>query len=206
MSNTVRIPFCLLLAFSMLFSTGCQSKSSIGTGSLADYSNLFAQRPTMLVYMNSEVSNYNAFLIEPTHYRMDHGKKIRPKNLIPVIEKLNQIIHDDLQYAGYSVVKKTQPGIIRIRVILAQIGTNSKVYTQTDKLTSEGLKPNQAVLEAEILSLDGKTQLGAIVLADKDYPVTIKDLLDEKTADKIFKKWAKQLRLRIDEMHGRSTM
>ena len=111
-----------------------------------------------------------------------------------------------MQYAGYSVVKKAQPGIVRIRVILAQVGPNSKLYSQTNKLTHEGLKPNQAVLEAEILSLDGKTQLGAIILADKDYPVTIKDLLDEKTADKIFKIWAKQLRLRIDQMHGRSTM
>jgi hypothetical protein len=196
------IALCLLLAFA----TGCQSNSSIGSQSLANYGNLYAQGPTTLVYMQSDVSNFNAFLMEPAHVRADKHVKVRPAKLKQLATELGQTIHDDLAGAGYSLVERPQPGIIRIRVVLAQLTPTSALYTQTDKHVTQGLQPGQAVVEAEILSLDGKTQLGAVVIADEHHPVTLKDLLDEKTRKDIYKAWALQLRLRIDEMHGRSTM
>ena len=67
-----------------------------------------------------------------------------------------------MKKAGYSLVTRSQPGVVRIRIILAQINANSSVYTQTDDLITQGLKPGQAVVEAEILSLDGQQQLGAL--------------------------------------------
>jgi hypothetical protein len=190
----------------MIGLTGCQSKTSVGTARLADYSNLYAQNPTALVYMQSEVSNYNAFLIEQAQYRMDNTVKVRPAQLHALAASLEQSIHDDMKKAGYSLVTREQPGVIRIRIILAQINANSSVYTQTNELVTKGLKPGQAVVEAEILSLDGTEQLGALVIADEKMPVAVKDLTDPATAAKVFASWSKQLRLRIDQMHGRSTM
>lgn len=195
-------PLCLLL----LVLTGCQSNTSIGTAKLASYANLYAQNPTALVYMQSDVSNYNAFLVEAAHFRIDTPTKLRPRQLKALADQLQQAVHDDMAAAGYSLVSKEQPGVIRIRIILAQNNPSSSVYTQTDKRVTRDLAPGQAVIEAELLSLDGTRQLGAVVIADEKHPVNIKDLLDEKTASETFKSWAKQLRLRIDQMHGRSTM
>ncbi len=202
-ARTTVLLFCLLLMVSL---TGCQSRTSVGTMRLADYSNLYAQNPTALVYMQSEVGNYNAFLIEPANYRMDTRVKVRDTKLKQLASQLQTTVYDDMKKAGYSLVTRSQPGVIRIRIILAQINANSSVYTQTDDLITQGLEPGQAVVEAEILSLDGEQQLGALVIADEKMPVSIKDLTDEKTAAKVFASWAKQLRLRIDQMHGRSTM
>jgi len=195
-----------MLSLIVLCSLGCQSKTSIGTSQLASYENLYAQRPTTLVYMQSDVSLYNAFLIEPANYRIDFKTKVRPAKLQALASKLQQTIHQDLQSAGYSLVNKPQAGVVRIRIILAQPNSSSSVYAQAKDHVTQGLAPGQAVVEAEILSLDGTQQLGAVVIADPQHPVEIKDLLDEKTAHDIFKSWAKQLRLQIDDMHGRSSM
>ena len=73
------VALCLLMLFSV---TGCQSNTSIDTSKLADYSNLYAQNPTALVYMQSEVSNYNAFLVENAHYRMDTKTKKQQSSLL----------------------------------------------------------------------------------------------------------------------------
>ncbi|HAI13771.1 MAG TPA: hypothetical protein DCM28_18840 [Phycisphaerales bacterium] len=197
------VALCLLMLFSV---TGCQSNTSIDTSKLADYSNLYAQNPTALVYMQSEVSNYNAFLVENAHYRMDTKTKIRPAKLKQIASQLDQTIKADMTKAGYSLVYKPQPGVVRIRIVLAQINDLSSVYAQTEDHVTKGLAPGQAVVEAEILSLDGKQQLGALVIADEKHPVSIQDLQDEAAAKEIFAEWAKQLRLRIDQMHGRSTM
>lgn len=206
MSHAARM-FTRVAAFGLLLIslTGCSS-TSIGTAHLASYANLYAQGPTTLVYMQSEVSDYNAFLVEPIHYRVDSRTKIRPRQIRQLATELQKTIDADLTSAGYSLVNKPQPGIIRIRLILAQLGSGSSVFAQANNNATKDLKTGQAVLEAELLSLDGKTQLGAVVIADAKHPVTLKDLLNEKTAGDIYKQWALQLRLRIDEMHGRSTM
>lgn len=195
---------CMMML--LLLATGCKSSTSIGLTQLADYSNLYAQNPTVLLCMQSQVSNYNAFLVEDAHYRMDNRTKVSRLVLMQLASQLDQTIKDDLTKAGYSLVYKPQPGVIRIRIILAQLSSASSVYTQADAHVTKGLKPGQAVIEAEILSLDGTEQLGAVVIADEKHPVTVKDLTDPQKAKDIFTTWAKQLRLSIDQMHGRSTM
>ncbi|MBL4701544.1 MAG: DUF3313 family protein [Phycisphaeraceae bacterium] len=205
MFQIARTSCYVMFSLLVLCSLGCQSKNSIGTRKLASYANLYAQHPTTLVYMQSDVSLYNAFLIEPAHYRIDAKTKVRSAKLRALASQLQQTIHQDLLSAGYSLVNKPQPGVVRIRIVLAQTSSSSSVYAQTKDHVTQGLTPGQAVVEAEILSLDGTEQLGALVIAPSQ-PVKIKDLLDEKTANDIFKSWAKQLRLQIDDMHGRSSM
>ena len=187
---------------------GCATVQDPGqAGFLSDYSNLEEIDANHLVYDSGNLGNYSKFIIDPIAmlYRQPEEKRIfSDKELedlqahfkTAVIEALTE---DD----GFPVVEVAGPGTARLRVGITDVddtigALNISIYT---KITGAGL--GGAAFEGEVVDSITGEQIAAVSRWGSGSRIFRAGFTHTGDAKILMDRWAKDLRERIDEAHGR---
>ena len=187
---------------------GCATVQDPGqAGFLSDYSNLEEVNETHLVYVSGNAGNYSKFIIDPVAmlYRQPEEKRIFSDEELEdlqvhfktaVIEALTE---DD----GYPVVEVAGPGTARLRIGITDVddtigALNITIYT---KITGAGL--GGAAFEGELVDSMTGEQIAAVSRWGSGSRILRAGFTHTGDAKILMNRWAKNLRERIDEAHGR---
>jgi len=187
---------------------GCATVQDPGqAGFLSDYSNLEEVDDNHLVYLSGNAGNYSKFIIEPVAmlYRQPEEKRIFSDEELEdlqvhfktaVIEALTE---DD----GYQVVEVAGPGTARLRIGITDVddtigALNITIYT---KITGAGL--GGAAFEGEVVDSMTGEQIAAVSRWGSGSRILRAGFTHTGDAKILMDRWAKHLRERIDEAHGR---
>jgi hypothetical protein len=187
---------------------GCATVQDPGqAGFLSDYSNLEEINENHLVYMSGNAGNYSKFIIDPVAmlYRQPEEKRIFTDQELEdlqvhfktaVIEALTE---DD----GYQVVEVAGPGTARLRIGITDVddtigALNITIYT---KITGAGL--GGAAFEGEVVDSMTGEQIAAVSRWGSGSRILRAGFTHTGDAKILMDRWAKNLRERIDEAHGR---
>ena len=187
---------------------GCATVQDPGqAGFLSDYSNLEEVNENHLVYVSGNAGNYSKFIIEPVAmlYRQPEEKRIFSDEELEdlqvhfktaVIEALTE---DD----GYQVVEVAGPGTARLRIGITAVddtigALNVTIYT---KITGAGL--GGAAMEGEVVDSMTGEQIAAVSRWGSGSRILRAGFTHTGDAKILMNRWAKNLRERIDEAHGR---
>ncbi len=187
---------------------GCATVQDPGqAGFLSDYSNLEEIDANHLVYDSGNLGNFSKFIIEPVAmlYRQPEEKRIFTDEELENLQAhfktaVSEALTED---DGYPVVEVPGPGTARLRIGITDVddtigALNISIYT---KITGAGL--GGAAMEGEMVdSMTGEQIMAAsrwgsgsrIFRAGFTHTGDAKILMD---------RWAKDLREKIDEAHGR---
>ncbi len=176
-------------------------------GFLSDYSNLEEVDENHLVYVSGNSGNYSQFIIDPIAmlYRQPEEKRIFSDEELEdlqvhfktaVIEALTE---DD----GYQVVEVAGPGTARVRIGITAVddtigALNITIYT---KITGAGL--GGAAFEGEVVDSMTGEQIAAVSRWGSGSRILRAGFTHTGDAKILMDRWAKHLRERIDEAHGR---
>ena len=187
---------------------GCATVQDPGqAGFLSDYSNLEEINDNHLVYVSGNAGNYSKFIIDPVAmlYRQPEEKRIFSDEELEdlqvhfetaVIEALTE---DD----GYPVVEVAGPGTARLRIGITDVddtigALNITIYT---KITGAGL--GGAAFEGELVDSMTGEQIAAVSRWGSGSRILRAGFTHTGDAKILMDRWAKNLRERIDEAHGR---
>ena len=187
---------------------GCATVQDPGqAGFLSDYSNLEEVDDNHLVYLSGNAGNYSKFIIEPVAmlYRQPEEKRIFSDEELEdlqvhfktaVIEALTE---DD----GYQVVEVAGPGTARLRIGITAVddtigALNITIYT---KITGAGL--GGAAMEGEVVDSMTGEQIAAVSRWGSGSRILRAGFTHTGDAKILMNRWAKDLRKRLDEAHGR---
>ncbi len=187
---------------------GCATVQDPGqAGFLSDYSNLEEVNENHLVYVSGNAGNYSKFIIDPVAmlYRQPEEKRIFSDEELEdlqvhfktaVIEALTE---DD----GYPVVEVAGPGTARLRIGITDVddtigALNITIYT---KITGAGL--GGAAFEGELVDSMTGEQIAAVSRWGSGSRILRAGFTHTGDAKILMNRWAKNLRERIDEAHGR---
>jgi len=187
---------------------GCATVQDPGqAGFLSDYSNLEEVNENHLVYVSGNAGNYSKFIIDPVAmlYRQPEEKRIFSDEELEdlqvhfktaVIEALTE---DD----GYPVVEVAGPGTARLRIGITDVddtigALNITIYT---KITGAGL--GGAAFEGELVDSMTGEQIAAVSRWGSGSRIFRAGFTHTGDAKILMDRWAKNLRERIDEAHGR---
>lgn len=205
------IPMMVAAAVILLNVCGCGSEAA-KTGFLSDYSKLKAESDSSYRYLDkTSASKYTSFMIDPVSVHFKQGakaieKKSKGKLTEQDMKDLSNYFHAAILAAvsesGAKIAYQPGPGVARIRVAITDIEETSaiNVLPQASLL---GVGVGGAAMETEVIdSVDG-TQIAAVVESQKGSRVPFSNLGDWGTAKGIIDGWAKRLRQRIEELHGK---
>ncbi len=187
---------------------GCATVQDPGQAEfLSDYSNLEEIDANHLVYDSGQLGNFSTFIIEPIAmlYRQPEEKRIFSDEELEdlqvhfktaVIEALTE---DD----GYQVVEVAGPGTARLRIGITDVddtigALNISIYT---KITGAGL--GGAAMEGEVVDSMTGEQIAAVSRWGSGSRILRAGFTHTGDAKILMDRWAKHLRERIDEAHGR---
>jgi hypothetical protein len=187
---------------------GCATVQDPGqAGFLSDYSNLEEVDDNHLVYLSGNAGNYSKFIIEPVAmlYRQPEEKRIFSDEELEdlqvhfktaVIEALTE---DD----GYQVVEVAGPGTARLRIGITAVddtigALNITIYT---KITGAGL--GGAAMEGEVVDSMTGEQIAAVSRWGSGSRILRAGFTHTGDAKILMDRWAKDLRKRLDDAHGR---
>ena len=191
-----------------VLAAGCATVQNPGqAGFLSDYSNLEEVDDNHLVYLSGNAGNYSKFIIDPVAmlYRQPEEKRIFSDEELEdlqvhfktaVIEALTE---DD----GYPVVEVAGPGTARLRIGITDVddtigALNITIYT---KITGAGL--GGAAFEGELVDSMTGEQIAAVSRWGSGSRILRAGFTHTGDAKILMDRWAKNLRERIDEAHGR---
>ncbi len=187
---------------------GCATVQDPGqAGFLSDYSNLEEVDDNHLVYLSGNAGNYSKFIIEPVAmlYRQPEEKRIFSDEELEdlqvhfktaVIEALTE---DD----GFQMVEVAGPGTARLRIGITAVddtigALNITIYT---KITGAGL--GGAAFEGEVVDSMTGEQIAAVSRWGSGSRILRAGFTHTGDAKILMDRWAKDLRERLDEAHGR---
>ncbi len=187
---------------------GCATVQDPGqAGFLSDYSNLEEVDENHLVYVSGNIGNYSKFIIEPVAmlYRQPEEKRIFDDEELEdlkvhfktaIIEALTE---DD----GYQVVEVAGPGTARLRVGITDVDDtigvlNISIYT---KITGAGL--GGAAFEGEVVDSITGEQIAAVSRWGSGSRILRAGYTHTGDAKILMDRWAKNMRKRLDDAHGR---
>ena len=187
---------------------GCATVQDPGrTGFLSDYSKLKEIEENHLVYDSGNFGNYSKFIIEPVAmlYRQPEDKRIFDDEELADLQahfatKVRKaLIEDD----GYQVVEANAPGTARLRIGITDVDDtigvlNLSIYT---KITGAGL--GGAAMEGELVDSVTGEQIGAVIRWGSGSRILKAGFTHTGDAKIVINRWVKDLRERIDEVHGR---
>lgn len=209
LTTILRFIFLVVLSFFQI--AGCAAKQATPSGFMEDYSALkpLPEDNQMLYYEKPNVDwqRYTKLLLEPVrvHYSPEAKKPdIPPEELQGLAEEFRTTVMEAVQDA-YPVVDTPGPGVLRIRGAITDVTpTNPLVNIATTAAVLLPLYMGGAAMEAELLDSVTNERLAAIVDRRKGSPL---DIVGGFTkwghARAAFKKWAKDLREALDEVHGK---
>jgi len=191
-----------------VMAAGCATIQDPGKfGFLSDYSNLEEIEENHLVYDSGNIGNYSKFIIEPVTmlYRQPEGKRIFDDEeledlLAHFATKVREaLIEDD----RYQVVEVPGPGTATLRLGITDVDDtigvlNVSIYT---KITGAGL--GGAAMEGEVIDSVTGEQIGAAIRWGSGSRILRAGFTHTGDAKIVIDRWAKSLRERIDEAHGR---
>ncbi len=187
---------------------GCATVQNPGqAGFLSDYSNLEEVNENHLVYLSGNAGNYSKFIVDPVAmlYGQPEEKRIFSDEELEdlqvhfktaVIEALTE---DD----GYQVVEVAGPGTARVRIGITAVddtigALNITIYT---KITGAGL--GGAAMEGEVVDSMTGEQIAAVSRWGSGSRILRAGFTHTGDAKILMDRWAKAMRERIDDAHGR---
>ncbi len=187
---------------------GCATVQDPGqTGFLSDYSKLEEIEENHLIYDSGKSGNYSKFIIEPVAmlYRQPEEKRKFDDEELEDLQahfaaKVREaLIEDD----GYQVVEVAGPETARLRIGITDVddtigALNVTIYT---KITGAGL--GGAAMEGEIVDSVTGEQIAAVIRWGSGSRLLRAGFTHTGDAKILMNRWAKDLRERIDEEHGR---
>ncbi len=187
---------------------GCATVQDPGrTGFLSDYSKLEEIEENHLVYDSGNFGNYSKFIIEPVAmlYRQPEEKRIfSDEELEELQARFRTKVREALVKDGsYQAVEVAGPGTARLRIGITHVddtigALNISIYT---KITGAGL--GGAAMEGEIVDSVTGEQIGAVIRWGSGSRILRAGFTHTGDAKIVIDRWAKRLRERIDEAHGR---
>ena len=195
-----------VLLFAALLVGGCGSKKLVTTGFLSDYSRLEAKSGTSMRYIKpGALRNYSKFIVDPVaihfHSRAK-GKKTKSEDLRTLQKYMYDAVVKSLS-SGYQVAYRPGPGVARLRIALTDVKKSSPVLNAIPQTKLVGLGLGSASMEAEMVDSQTGEQIGAVVESQVGKRLSLKGLSTWGDAKAVMDDWAKRLRKRIDEAHGR---
>ena len=187
---------------------GCATVQNPGQkGFLSDYSKLVEIEENHLVYDSGNFGNYSKFIIEPVAmlYRQPEEKRVFDDEELEDLQahfatKVREaLIEDD----GYQVVEVPGAGTATLRIGITDVDDtigvlNITIYT---KITGAGL--GGAAMEGELVDSVTGEQIGAVIRWGSGSRILRAGFTHTGDAKIVIDRWAKSLRERIDEAHGR---
>ncbi len=187
---------------------GCVPVKDPGrTGFLSDYSKLEEIAENHLVYDSGNLGDYSKFIIEPVAlvYRQAKEKQVFTDEELEDLQthfatKVREaLIEDD----GYQVVEANAPGTARLHIGITDVDDtigilNLSIYT---KITGAGL--GGAAMEGEMVDSVTSVQIAAVIRWGSGSRIGRAGFTHTGDAKRVINRWAKDLRERIDEAHGR---
>ncbi len=187
---------------------GCATVQDPGQAEfLSDYSKLEEIEENHLVYDSGNLGNYSKFIIEPVAmlYRQPEEKRKFADEELEDLQahfatKVREaLIEDD----GYQVVEVAGPGTARLRIGITDVddtigALNVTIYT---KITGAGL--GGAAMEGEVVDSVTGEQIAAVIRWGSGSRLLRAGFTHTGDAKILMNRWAKDLRERVDEAHGR---
>ena len=198
-----------VLVASQILLCACAASVSLQdqSGFLSDYSKLEKIDDNMLQFVDESAGDFSSFIIDPVviTFRQPPDEQVfTDEELSDLTEYYEEAVIQALSKGeGYPIVEDPGPGVARIRIGITNVEEtigilNISIYTQ---ITGLGL--GGASFEGEIVdSVTGK-QLAAVIrwgTGSRILKAGITHMGDAKIA---IKRWAKDLRVQVDEANGR---
>ncbi len=187
---------------------GCATVQDPGqAGYLSDYSNLEEIDANQLFYDSGNLANYSKFIIDPIAmlYRQPEEKRIFSDEELEDLQAhfktaVSEALTED---GGYQVVEASASGTARLRIGITDVddtigALNITIYT---KITGAGL--GGAAMEGELVDSMTGEQLVAVSRWGSGSRILRAGFTHTGDAKILMNRWAKDLRERIDEAHGR---
>jgi len=187
---------------------GCATVKDPGrTGFLSDYSKLEEIDENHLLYDSGNLGNYSKFIIEPVAlvYRQAEEKQVFTDEELEDLQthfatRVRAALTED---DGYQVVDARAPGTARLHIGITAVDDtigvlNLSIYT---KITGAGL--GGAAMEGEMVDAVTGEQIAAVIRWGSGSRVGRAGFTHTGDAKRVINRWAKDLRERIDEAHGR---
>jgi len=195
-------------AFFSAIAAGCATVQDPGqAGFLSDYSGLEEIEENHLSYDSGNIGKYSKFIIEPVAmlYRQPEEKRIFDDEELEDLKVhfktavTEALTEDD----GYQVVEVAGPGTARLRIGITDVddtigALNITIYT---KITGAGL--GGAAMEGEALDSMTGEQIAAASRWGSGSRIARAGFTHTGDAKILMDRWAKDLRKRLDEAHGR---
>ncbi len=187
---------------------GCATVGDPGrSGFLSDYSRLEEINENHLVYDSGNLGGYSNFIIERVAmvYSQPEEKRVFDDE---ELEDLQTHFQDAVREAltkdnGYQVVEAPGPGTARLHIGITDVddtigALNITIYT---KITGAGL--GGAAMEGEMVDSVTGEQIVAVIRWGSGSRILRAGFTHTGDAKILMDRWAKGLRDRIDEAHGR---
>jgi hypothetical protein len=207
MKSVIKIIPVLVASSILLCACATTVSEQDQSGFLSDYSKLERIDDSALRFVDETAGDYSSFIIDPVviAFRQPPDKQdFTDEELSELTAYYEEAVTEALsRNEGYPIVEHPGPGVARIRIGITDVEEtigvlNISIYT---KITGLGL--GGASFEGEIVdSVTGK-QLAAAVrwgTGSRILKAGITHMGDAKIA---INRWAKDLRVQVDEAHGR---
>lgn len=193
---------------------GCSKGRMATTGFLSDYSRLEAESDSSLRYLDKPVLvRYSSFIVHQVEVHFRAGAKaiekkskgkLTQQDMADLTNYFHSAIVKAITDAGYRVVYQPGPGVARIRTAITDMEETNVLLAaipQTRLITGAGV--GGASMEAEVVdSLSGR-QLAAVVELKAGSRIPFTGLSQWGGAKAAIDEWAKRLRKRLEEAHGK---
>jgi len=206
MTHVMKV-ICFGAALGVL-AAGCATVQHPGhAGFLSDYSNLEEVDDNHLVYLSGNSGNYSKFIIDPIAmlYSQPEEKRIFSDEELEDLQvhfktAISEALTED---DGYQVVEVAGPGTARIHIGITAVddtigALNISIYT---KITGAGL--GGAAFEGEVVDSMTGEQIAAVSRWGSGSRILRAGFTHTGDAKILMDRWAKDLRKRLDDAHGR---
>jgi len=129
-------------------------------------------------------------------------KGIDPLEMAELSHKFHQAAKDALSGA-YPMVEESGPDVMRVRVAITDLELPKRTVGMLKSIMT-GKGPGLGEISMEFESLDSVTGQRIAAGVDQRTGTRLESLRRFSTAEDAFKFWAQRLRLRMDEVHGKS--
>lgn len=196
----------LLSCFAMflLGLVGCAAKPQ-QVGFLSTYRNLEPVSETRLVYIGADIKKYDKFILDPirtVYYDEVVETKVSPEDAEHLKQFFYQALYNELS-TNYQIVATPGPRVARIRIAVTNLKASTPALNVLPQTKLTGLGLGQASAEMEIVDSVSRQQLAAAIESQTGSVVSLSGLTKWGDVQEVIKDWAKRIRTRVDEAHGK---
>ena len=198
-----------IMVISLCLTAGAAYAKQEYSGFLVDYSQLKPgpKGGVAKVYRKEGVDykKYSKIMMDHVvfFFKDDAAEKgIDPLEMAELSHKFHQAAKDALSGA-YPMVEESGPDVMRVRVAITDLELPKRTVGMLKSIMT-GKGPGLGEISMEFESLDSVTGQRIAAGVDQRTGTRLESLRRFSTAEDAFKFWAQRLRLRMDEVHGKS--